>query len=309
MINCIAPYFSIQTTALICLGSPIIAFILFLRMPESPYFLLMKNKTEKAEKSLYFLRRKSVTKDLQELDRDVKRQMSEKGTFKELITIKSNRNALLIMIGIRSMQQLSGISAWIAFTQTVFLTANPNMSPIFATILYYVTLIIVQIIGSFQVDKYGRKSLLIISSLLSGIDLIGGAIFFYVQERTDIDIDGYEWIPLAVMLIYVIVFGFGLSIIPTLMLGEMFSASIKGKALCVMCMYYAVLVATTIKIFHFLSGFGMFLPFLMFGCCCILGTIFAYFFVPETKGKSLEDIQQYLKGNAKVEGRNPKEKG
>lgn len=297
MINCLAPFFSIQTTSLICLGSPILAFISFLAMPESPYFYLMKNKQEKAEESLIFLRRCDVTKDLQELNHDVKRQMSERGTFKELFTIKSNRNALLIMIGIRSMQQLSGISAWITFTQKVFLIANPNMSPVLATILYYVILIIVQIIGSFQVDKYGRKTLLGLSCLLSGIDLLGGSIYFYIQEKTDINVEGYEWIPIAVMLIYVIVYGFGLSIIPTLMLGEMFSASIKGKALCVMCIYYAALVAASVKFFYFLSGFGMYLPFLIFGCCCILSTLFAYFFVPETRGKSLEDIQQYLKGN------------
>lgn len=300
MINCLAPYFSIRTTALICLGSPILAFISFLWMPETPYFYLMKQNKNKAKDSLYFLRRNDVTKDLNQLDNDVKRQMSERGTFKELFTIKSNRKALLIMVMVRTIQQLSGISAWITFTQTVFLTADPDMSPVLATGLYYITIIIMQIVGSFQVDKYGRKSLMIISCLLSGIDLLAGGIFFYIQERTNIDVNGYQWIPLAIMIIYVIVFGFGLSIIPTLMLGEMFSASIKGKALCVMCMYYAALVAGTVKFFHFLSGYGMFLPFMIFGCCCIVSTFFLYFFVPETKGKSLEDIQQYLKGNKDI---------
>lgn len=266
-------------------------------MPESPYFFLMKDKTEQAKNSLHFLRRCDVTKDLEELNNDVKRQMSETGTFKELFTIKSNRTASLIMIGVRTIQQLSGTSALMTYTQTVFLKASPDMSPVLATILYYVTFIVVQIVGSLQVDKHGRKTLLLISCFLCGVDLIAGAVYFYLQEKAIYDMTGVEWIPIAIMIVFVIMYGFGLSIVPSLMLGEMFSASIKGKALCAMIIYYAALNAATVKLFQIFSEYGMFLPFLVFGICCLVNVVLGYFFVLETKGKSLEDIQQALKGN------------
>lgn len=295
MINCLAPNFSIKTTALICASSPILAFLAFIWMPESPYFLLMKENVEDAKKSLSFLRKTDITKDLDALQCDVKRQMSEKGSFKDLITIESNRKALIIMIGVRTMQQASGISAWGIFTQTVFLKSDINFSPVTITVFYYILVIIVQCSGSCQVDKYGRRTLLIISSFLCAVTLTSGGAYFYLQEKFDLSV--LNWMPVAIMLIFVVFYGFGLSIIPTLMLGEMFSVSIKGKALCIMCIYYGAVAALTVKLFHFLAELGLHLPFFTFGFFCFLNVIFAYLFIIETKGKSLEDIQQALKGN------------
>lgn len=296
-INAIGPFLTIQTTAWIGFITPIIFVITFMWMPESPYYLLMKGRVEEARKSLYFLRRCDVDKDLKILESDVKRQMSETGTYKDIMTIESNRKALFIMISIRTMQQVSGISAWGIYTQTVFIKSNTNISPVVSTLLYLGVQIIVTVAGSVLVDKYGRKLLIILSSFLCSIILITGGIYFYLKEETSYDLSHLDWFPVMVMLIYVIVFGFGLGTAPTLMLGEMFSASIKGKALCIMCIYYAANIAVTLKIFHIISEWGMYYPFLLFGVLCFINVIVAYFFVIETKGKTLEDIQQELKGN------------
>lgn len=257
----------------------------------------MKGQVEKAKKSLHFLRRCDISHDLILLEKDVKRQMSETGTLKDILFIKSNRKALLIMGCIRTMQQISGVSAWGIFTQTVFLKANTNMSYVVSSIIYLAMQIFMTLIGSFLVDKYGRKPLLISSSFLCGITLNIGGIYFYFKEETSYDLSALNWAPIVIMLTYVVVFGYGLGTVPSLMLGEMFSASIKSKGLCIMCIYFACLIAVTVKLFHFISELGMYWPFFVFGVCCFLNVIMAIWFVPETKGKTLEDIQQYLKGN------------
>lgn len=299
-INLIGPYLSIQTTAWIASLTPILLVITFMWMPESPYYLIMKGKLEEARKALYFLRRCDIDKDLVVLESDVKRQMSETGTYKDIFTIDSNRKALFIMLGIRTMQQVSGISAWGIYTQTVFIKSNSNISPVLSTILYLVIQLIVTISGSVLVDKFGRKPLIILSSFLCAITLTVGGVYFYLKEETSYDLSHLDWMPVVILLTYVVVFGFGLGTAPTLMLGEMFSASIKGKALCIMCIYYAANIAVTLKLFHFISELGMYYPFLLFGFLCFINVITAFFFVIETKGKSLEDIQQELKGNKHV---------
>lgn len=266
-------------------------------MPESPYYLIMKGRKEEAKKSLEFFRRCDVTKDLELLEKDVLRQMSERGSFKELWTIESNRKALFIMTAIRTMQQVSGAAAWGIFTQKVFQSSDSDISAVLSSIIFIAMQVLMTALGSFMVDRFGRRPLIIISSFLTAITLICGAIYFYLDQETDYDLSNLRWMPLVIMLLFVIVFSFGLGTAPTLMLGEMFSASIKEKALCLMCIYYAITLAVVLKIFYVLQEIGMYVPFLLFGICCFINVIVAFWFVPETKGKTLEEIQQELKGN------------
>lgn len=297
-INCYGPYLSIKTTAYISAIFPIISVLCFVWMPESPYYLLMKGNIEKARKALTFLRQCDVTKDLEILKNDVDRQMSERGSFKDMLMIQSNRKALLIMMGIRTVQQLSGCSALSLFTQTIFMQAGGNISPVISTIIYLVTQLVMTTCGSVLVDKYGRKPLLIFSSIGTGIMLNIGGAYFFVKEMTTIDTSDISWIPMIVMVGFIVIFGVGLGTVPSLMLGELFSASVKGKALCLMSIYYSIIMSVITRFFSFLTdNYGMYASFITFGVLSFFSVIFSFCFVPETKGKSLEDIQQYLKGN------------
>lgn len=304
-INCYGPYLSIKNSAYISSIFPAIAICAFIWMPESPYYLLMKGKVEEARKTLYFLRRCDINKDLEVLQHDVQRQMSERGSFTDMLKIKSNRKALLIMMGIRTVQQMSGISALGIFTQTIFMQAGGDLSPVTSTIIYLVTQLITTTCGSFLVDKYGRKPLLILSSIGTGVMLNIGGIYFLIKETTDLDTLGVSWIPIVVMVCFIIIFGVGLGTVPSLMLGELFSASVKGKALCLMCIYYSILMTITSRLFSMLTeNYEMFASFFMFGILSFISVIFSYYFVPETKGKSLEDIQQFLKNDNNINTQN-----
>lgn len=296
MINCIAPYFFIQTTAFISLGCTVLSILGSFWIPESPYHLIMKDRIDDARKTLHFLRRCDVTEELQDINDAVKRQISETGTFKDLVSIRNNRVALLITIGLITVQQMTGSSAWNTYAQTIFMNASPDISPVLAAALYYVAFIVIQILGSLQVDKYGRKPLFMLSSLLTGLDLIAGAIYFYLQEHNICNMSNLQWIPLVIMTLYVIVYGLGLSILPILIVGEILPTSIKGKALGFSCLYFAAVVSATIKMYASLAEYGQFWPFLIFGLCTLLSVAFGYFVLPETKGKSLEEIQQHLRG-------------
>lgn len=295
-INAYAPFLSITNAALVSSIFPVILVFIFIWMPESPYFFLMKNNYEEARNALTTLRRCDVEEELAQMKKDVDRQMSERGSVKDLIYNKSNRKSLFIMLGIRSVQQFSGISALSLFTQTIFIQAGGNISPIIATIFYLIAQLIMTFSGSVLLEKYGRKPLLIGSAIGSGIMLFVAGSYFFLKEMTNIDVSYVSWLPLAVMIGYIIVYSIGLGTVPSLLLSEMFSASIKGKALCVMAIYYAAMISITSKLFYFLTEtFGMFSAFYTFGTSCLVSVFFLYFFIPETKGKTLEAIQQDLK--------------
>ncbi|KAF5273109.1 hypothetical protein FQA39_LY07599 [Lamprigera yunnana] len=296
VINVVGVYLDIPTTAYIFILVPIIQIILWVFVPESPYFLITKNRHEDAKRSLKFLRwNEDIEKEYNVLVKDVSRQMSEPGGIKDLFVIATNRKSLLISTMMRTCQQFTGITAFAVYTPYIFLLVGGNISASSSSIIYTGILFAMASVCSFVVDKFGRRLLLIFSSIGVTIALFVEAIYFYLMLETNINMSNFNWVPLAGMMLFIITCTSGLGILPTLMLSELFSASIKSKAVCVVNMCFGVCIIVTSKLFQALSSScGIHVPFAVFGVCTFFSSILSYLYVPETKGKSLEEIQQML---------------
>lgn len=304
LINVIGAYYDIVTTAIICGCFPVLHVLLFCFMPESPYYLLMKNKEEEARDALRILRwRIDVDEELVSLKTDVARQVSETGTMKELFTIVSNRKALIMCLLIRVAQQFSGLPAYEVHTQYMFEEAGGDISEKTSAIILSGVLALSVGLSAFIVEKFGRKPLTIFSCFGCGIILAIETVYFFITQYEIFDTSSFGWLPLVGMLVYIVVCSTGIGILPTLILGEIFSASIKGNATSVMNIALAVCLLAVPKLFHSLVyQFGISAPFCFFTICCFASGIFSCFYVVETKGKTLEEIQQELKGNRKQKG-------
>lgn len=301
-ISVIAGYNTIRTGALISLIFPLIFAITFSFMPESPYYLMMKQKRDEAYKALQKLRRlKDVDLEMKQLEADVNRQMSETGTWKDLFTIDSNRKALWAGLFLRTAQQFSGITVWGVYTEYIFKEAGGNISATDSAIIFLSACSVGNFFASMLLTKIGTVRAVKYSASLSSIVLAVVGIFFYISlKHPDIDVSNFKWIPLAGMLLYVPLFAIGLGIVPTFILSELFSASIKGKGLCALTIFYGFLQCATTKLFQLLEVHcGMHTPFAVFAAFSFGSTFLVDRFVPETRGKTLEEIQQYLKGNKK----------
>ncbi|XP_019881382.1 facilitated trehalose transporter Tret1 [Aethina tumida] len=297
-INVLGSYLSIAQVSYISICFPILFVIMFPFMPESPYFYAMKSRYDDARNSLkWFSRKEDIEPDFLILKSDVERQLSEAGTWKELFTIRSNRKALSAGLFLRIVQQLGGISVFATYTQLIFNKAGGNMSPQLSSIIFTGFIMLLNFVAGFTLDLMGRKKAFMYSSLSSGIVLFCLSIYFYLDKyESQIDLTSLQWIPLTGMILFVLCYSFGLGIVPTLMLGELFSASIKVKGLCSLTIVFGVLISTITKLFYVLdTNFGLFCPFLLFSFSCIVGSVLTIYFVPETKGKTLEEIQQALK--------------
>ncbi|XP_072379115.1 facilitated trehalose transporter Tret1-like [Diabrotica undecimpunctata] len=297
LINSVGSYVSIHTAALIFLVLPVIFVFIFFKMPESPYFHIMKSDFNKAEKCLQVLRRKQrVERELTTLVNDINRQMSEPGRYKDLFVIQSNRLACMVMFGLRIIQQLSGTSPISLYMQIIFEKSTDIMSKDLASILIFGLQLSVNFTAVLIVDKIGRKPLLITSCLGCSMILTTMSIYFILQDNTKLNLASLNFVPLVGIVLFTIFFAIGQGNVVNLMMGEMFSSSIKAKASCLMNIIFAIFMMLTTKLFQLTSDyFGMYVPFLFFATCQLLGVAFSYFVVPETKGKSLEEIQQELK--------------
>ncbi|KAL1491910.1 hypothetical protein ABEB36_012431 [Hypothenemus hampei] len=302
LINILGSYFTIQQTAYICLTLPSLSAILFLWMPESPYYYLMKGQDGNARTTLRWLTRKGdIESDFVQLKRDVERQISETGKWRDLYKITSNRKAIFCSVFLRFAQQFAGIAVFETYIQYIFdKSMSESFTPQMSAIIFSALLWIVMSGFSVVLDKMGRRKAFIWSSFSCAIVLLAECLYFYFEESaTHLKIN-LQWFPLTAFIIYVITYSAGIGLLPSLMASELFSASIKGKGLAVTNFLLGVIVTSTALIFQYLTAtVGLYSPFAVFSALTFTSFAVSFFIVPETKGKTLEEIQQGLKKDIK----------
>lgn len=299
LINWFGSFVHLRLCAYISIYVPVLFLMTFTWMPESPYFLLMKGNTEAARQSLRVLKRRDDVEDeLNKLSLVIQRQISRPSSIKHVFLVKSNLKAFSIVIGLRTLQQLSGGWAIVYYNQIIFQVAGGSLSYEISSIIFDATLVLVSFSGLVLIDRFGRRILLLVSCIGIFICLLFQAIYFALQYHK-YDLSNWRWFPLTAMVMYTASRGFGLMAIPSLMAAELFSTNVKVKAVAIANVYMAFCISLTAKLFQFLEvSYGMYVPFSVFVVCTGFGIFFVYLYIPETKGKTLEEIQEWLEGNS-----------
>ncbi|KAF5272316.1 hypothetical protein FQA39_LY07917 [Lamprigera yunnana] len=302
LINILGSYLSISITAIISSVIPVILIVTFTWMPESPYYLIIKNRSEDAKKSLrIFKRTNDVDDELRRLTTAVNEQNTNTGKFFDLFTVKSNRKAVLVMMGMRAVQQCSGTMAIAFYAHTIFENAGDDISSSTATIIYFGVQLLLSTFSSIIVDRTGRRPLLILSIVGAATALFIEGSYFYIKlNHSELNVTRFSYIPIVALIMYVVLFGIGLQAIPILLLGELFSTNVKAFALGLADIYFNIVATIVSKFFQVVKdNYGIHVPFFVFTGCCIIGLFFIIYCVPETKGKTLEEIQEELRGAPK----------
>jgi len=272
--------------------------IFFPFMPESPYFFIYKNQHEKAKKSLLRLRASSnVDKELNEIQTAIERQKTEKGRPQDLILIRSNRHALFIMIILNGTQHFVGISVMLMNLHIILAEAGSvYIEPSTAAICFAAIMLVSACISSSLMDRFGRKVLLISSGTLTGTTLLCMAIFFHLKYL-GYDVVFISWIPAVCVMCYAAAFKLGLGLVPIVVTAEIFPTNIKSIGMTIADVVYVVAGLISISIYSALfEHFGIYTVFYLFTVCSFTSVFITIFYIPETKGKTLEEIQIMLKG-------------
>lgn len=271
-------------------------------MPESPYFYVYTNRLEEASKSLRRLRSKTcnIDKEMEEIKLAIQRQKSEKGRPQDMILIASNRYALLVMLLLNATEHCVGISVIIMNIHVILDEAGSiYVSPATAAILFSVIMLASACVASVIIDKFGRKFLLITSGLLTGVALSVMTVYFQLKH-SGYDVRPISWIPVACVMSYAATFKLGLGIVPIVVTAEIFSAKVKAMGMTIADLFYVFPAIASISLYATLvNNYGIHVPFYVFSVCCFVAVGLIYWLVPETKGKTLEEIQLMLKGHRK----------
>lgn len=156
----------------------------------------------------------------------------------------------------------------------------------------------VVIVSSLLVDRLGRRTLLLISESIMCISLFALGAFFYVKEDPSSDpavVASIGWLPLVSLITFIAAFGIGAGPIPWLLPGEILPAKVKGPCVSIatFCNWLLAFVVTKtfVNLQTAITNAG---AFWLFGSFCFLGVLFTLFILPETKGKTPEEIQAYF---------------
>ncbi|KAF5293483.1 hypothetical protein FQA39_LY02968 [Lamprigera yunnana] len=276
-------------------GVALMCGIVFLFFPESPTYLLKINKTEKAIAALRFYRSDNcdVAKNLEEMTTGLKllQQRTPKVNLKKALLSKPVIRGLIACSGITIFQQLSAVDAIIFYTVSIFETADTKLDSYNSAIAITVSQLFGAILILFLIEKAGRRFFLFVSVGICGISLLVLATFFHLKHL-EIDIIGMNYIPLLTLIAFSIGFTLGLGPIPWMVNGELFLHEIKGIANGItITLNWVFLFMVTKTLPTAMEEFGHHIPFYFFSVCMAVCIVFIYFCIPETRGKTLEQIQ------------------
>lgn len=205
-------------------------------------------------------------------------------SIKEVVTSPNLRKPLVIALTLQLIQQLSGINAVFYYSTDIFTRSSPENAQIL-TVSVGILNVILTIISVFLMDRAGRRILLLIGE----VGMIITAVLYTISFALDISV-----LSVICTYTYVCSFAVGLGPIPFLILAEIFPTNAVGTAASLaipvnwLCNY---LVGQFFPIMSDSLGDYVFLPF---AGVLVLALLFTLKFVPETKGKSLEEITQAL---------------
>jgi MFS family permease len=248
----------------------------------------MRENNNEASSALKWLRgpQYDPTEEIAELQNDNEEQKANNLSAVEALTRPTSIRGLVICFGLMFFQQVSGINAVIFYTTDIFKAAGTGIDPEIATIIVGVMQVVATFVASLVVDRLGRRLLLLVSDSVMALCTLVLGIYFFMKSQDASSVDSIGWIPIVALCVFIVTFSLGFGPVPWLMMGELFASDVKGIA--------APLTGTLNwflgEIFIVKSFCGL----------SVLGTVFVFLVVPETKGKSLNEIQLMLSGDHKV---------
>lgn len=285
---------------LIMLSTPILFILTFIFMPESPYFYVICNEDNKARDSLIKLRRnineETILLELKEIRDDIDKISCAENKLKVVFCNKVNRRAMIIVLVAFFAKHYSGYLTILAYTQDIFTYSGFSLKPELSSIVVACIKVLSGLLGVKIVDKLGRRILMLYTGIFASLSLGIIATFFLLKFYLKMENLSYiSWLPLFALILYQVVCSFGIASIPNILMGELFPSEIKGMAMC--CAFVIIDIYTfpvTLGFQPLNSVLGVYSTFYMFSVCCLIGTIIVYKIAPETKGKSLQEIQNLL---------------
>ncbi|XP_056629037.1 solute carrier family 2, facilitated glucose transporter member 6 [Triplophysa dalaica] len=290
-----------------------VMIVLLCFMPTSPRYLIMKGNKAKAVKSLEWLRGPN-SDYLTEFDQ-IERSINSQGRAKwSDLKTPLYYKPILISVFMRFLQQMTGITPILVYLEPIFHMTAISLKPSYDAALVGVVRLISVSIAASLMDKAGRKALLLTSGFLMFLAMLSMTMYTHRTPCNQGNLtltegmsaihgvsEGPAFYPITLIpLISTMLILFGYAIgwgpITWLLMSEILPLGARGVAsgLCVGVSWITAFVLTQLFM-HVVQAYGLYVPFLFFCVITVVNIIFTAKCVPETKGRTLEEIENYFK--------------
>ncbi len=272
-------------------SAAIASIALFLGMlicPETPRWLASKGRWDDAREVIEHIKGEQLEQELADIRHSLSEQQQQT-RVREFFTPRL-RMALIVGVGLAVFQQFVGINTVIYYAPTIFQQAGfaSASSAILATSVVGVVNVIATIIAIFLVDRLGRRILLLSGSSIMVIALVMlGVVFAHNSGH----IGG---LTLTAMIIYILAFAISFGPVFWLMSAEIFPTRVRAAGASISSFAnWSSNFLVSVTFLSLVGAVGAPVTFWLFACMGVLAFIFSWKLVPETKGKSLEQIERY----------------
>ena len=257
--------------------------ILILFVPESPRYLALSGRDEEAMSVLRKLHR-------EERAREIVRQIHETAAEKNEPILAFGWMVIFVGIMLSVLQQIVGINAVLYFAPRIFESMGVR-DPMIITVLMGVVNISFTLLAIFTVERLGRKPLLITGSALMAAGALGVALTNMVAMPA--------WVAVVSILLYSASFMFSWGPICWVYMSELFPNTIRSQATAIAVAFQWISNFVVSSTFVPLYNYSHALAYIIYGVVCVLAALFVWKLVPETKGKTLEEITTMWRNRSK----------
>ncbi|CAG9857158.1 unnamed protein product [Phyllotreta striolata] len=286
---------SVRTICIVGTITPAMFLVLSIFLPETPMYLLTSKKDSECLKALQRLRgTKNVEEEYLQMKRNVRQSDSKKcilDVFKTRASIRSFGYTMELLM----TQTFSGIFVLGAFMGPIFDEAGAYLTGNAIGVLAGVVQIVFVVVASLFVERLGRKPLLFASMGCCVGCLAVLSVYFYLKSLDSMWIERVKWLPVIIVIMYYISYSVGVGPVPFALACELFSNELRAVGFSTALILSNAIIFVTLFAFPLISeAFGVHVNLVI---CCVLSVIVGFLIhrtVPETRGKSLNEIQKIL---------------
>lgn len=292
----------------------IIFLTIFVWLPESPDYLLHINRVEEAKRSYAFYgnnRTPGPTEPNIESGETQKKQLElvapdtadkvdarqRKISWNDFAD-KAVQRGIFLSICLILFADTSGVFAIVHFMTELFETAQMDLDIYVATVAVGLIQMVGSVFSILSVDRFGRRALLMISAGGTGVCLFAFGAYFYLLAKPEHSglVKQLQWLPLVSVCGVIFIASCAVSSLPFFIISELMPLKVRGfvTTLCLIISWiFAFLI---LQYYHAMVEFlGIDGTMWTYGSCCFVEIAFVYFFLPETKKLTFEEIQNTLR--------------
>ena len=286
----------------------IIMFAGMIFLPETPRWLISKDSETKCREVLQMVEEPQLVEDvIKRMKADLAVDRQNKIKWNDIFK-KWLRVPLIIAVGIMFVQQFTGINTIIYYSPKIFLMAGfaDAKAAVWASVSVGVVNVAFTILSLFLIDKLGRRKLYFIGLTGMVIALVAMGASFALQATLG---ESIKWFAVSLVWVYIAFFAISLGPLGWLIISEIFPLSVRGIGSSIGALsnwlFNGVVAFTFFKIVRGLTaeGSGIMLngedignpagAFFLYALVGVLGLVWGYFYIPETKNVTLEKIEEH----------------